>query len=84
MPTATDAGVRSGKTSTEMMMFLIGGVMVLANGSDFVNVPWEVMTSYLALAGMGIGARALQKTVATYQSAKAPATEGENRREPTV
>lgn len=80
MSLATDAGVRSGKNSTEMWMFLASGAMILINGTPWVDVPWDTVSLFLGISGLGIGARAAQKTVATYVSGRLP--DGGNQRVP--
>jgi len=82
MTTATDAGVRSGKGSTEMRIFLIGGAMILANGTMYVDVPWEIIFGYLGLGGLGMSGRILQKTAATIVSGRAPAEKSGDRNVP--
>ena len=72
MAVATDAGVRSGANSTEWRIFLVGGAMILANGTVYVDVPWDVLLAYLGLGGLGMGGRILQKTVATVVSGRSP------------
>lgn len=87
MAIANDSGVRPGILTTEFLTFAIGGVLLIVNGTTVVDIPWDTLTGYLALGGVYMGGRAIQKTVGTYANAKAPVTvttEGENRRDPTI
>jgi len=74
MATATDAGVRPGILTTEFLTFAMGGVFLILNGTSIINIPWDTLTGYLALGGVYMGGRALQKTVGTFSSGKAAAT----------
>lgn len=50
-----------GKKTSELWLILSVGVMAIANGTDFINVPWDVVTWYAGLAGVYTGGRSVVK-----------------------
>ena len=50
-----------GKNSTEFWLIIACGVMLLANGSEYVNVPWTTLQWFFGLTGLYTGARQIVK-----------------------
>ena len=66
----------SGMRSSELKLIVAVGLMMLANGTQYVNVPWETFQWFTALSGVYAGGRQFVKR----ESAKAVvAPNGEQR-----
>ena len=50
-----------GRKSSEFGLIIACGVMILANGTEYVSVPWETIQWFLALTGVYAGARQVVK-----------------------
>jgi len=50
-----------GKKSSEFWLIIACGVMLLANGSEYINVPWETLQWFIGLTGVYAGGRQFVK-----------------------
>ena len=50
-----------GPQTSEFWLVVAGGVMLLINGTEFVNVPWDNLTFYLGVIGVYTGGRSFVK-----------------------
>jgi hypothetical protein len=53
-----------GIKSTEFWMFVATGIMLVANGTSFVNIPWDQIVVWMAANGLYAGLRTTEKVVA--------------------
>ena len=53
--------MNAGRKSSELWLVVACGVMLLANGTEYVNVPWETMQWYIGLTGVYAGGRSVVK-----------------------
>jgi len=52
---------KSGKQSTEFWLSLAFGVVFLANGTEYVNIPWDQMIVLAGVFGVYTGGRSFVK-----------------------
>ena len=53
-----------GITSTEFYMFAATGLVMILNGTSFVNIPWDQFTIWMAATGLYGGLRTIEKVKA--------------------
>jgi len=54
--------MKPGKSSSELWLIIATGAMLLANGTDFINVPWETLETFAMISGVYAGGRSWVKT----------------------
>lgn len=54
----------TGRKTTEFWMFLFSGVVLLANGTSIINVPWDQFVVWMTAWGVYTGARTWEKVTA--------------------
>ena len=52
---------KSGKQSTEFWLTLAFGVVFVANGTEYVNIPWDQMIVLAGIFGVYTGGRSFVK-----------------------
>ena len=67
-----------GKKSSEFWLIIASGLMMLANGTEYVNVPWETLQWFIGLTGVYSGGRHLVKR----EDVKAVSVSNGGRRDP--
>ena len=50
-----------GLKSTEFWMSVLSGVVMVANGTDYINIPWDNFMVWLGANGFYVGARTVEK-----------------------
>lgn len=53
-----------GVKSTEFWVLVLTGILMVANGTSWVEVPWDQFTVWMAANGLYIGARTTEKSIA--------------------
>lgn len=64
-----------GIKSSELKLVLLCAVMMVLNGTEYVNVPWETLQWFIGLTGIYTGGRQIVKR----EGAKATIPSGERR-----
>ena len=64
-----------GIKSSELKLVLLCAVVMVLNGTEYVNVPWETLQWFIGLTGVYTGGRQIVKR----EGAKAIASPGEQR-----
>jgi len=65
-----------GLRTTEFWMFAATGIVMIANGTSFVNVPWDQFTIWMGAFGLYTAARTTEKAIALKQNGGALKTGG--------
>jgi len=53
-----------GINSTEFWMFVATGIVMVANGTPHISVPWDQFTIWIAATGLYAGLRTGEKVIA--------------------
>ena len=54
----------TGVKTTEFWMTVLSGVILLANGTSFVDIPWDQFVIWMAANGLYIAGRTTEKVTA--------------------
>ena len=54
----------TGVKSTEFWMTVLSGVIMLANGTSLIEIPWDQFVIWMTANGLYIAARTTEKVVA--------------------
>ena len=50
-----------GVNSTEFWLTLLSAAMLVANGTSFIEIPWDIFIGWLSVNGVYTGARTVEK-----------------------
>lgn len=61
-----------GVKTTEFWMFVATGLVLILNGTSYVNIPWDQYTVWMAANGLYVAGRTAEKVAAKRADKKEP------------